>query len=149
MTTRPLEGLLRDLLLSQRFAVLTTQDAIGPYASLVAFIASDDLRRLIFATSRHTRKHKNLMRRSEVAILVDNRSNSPEDISAALAVTALGLAREVSSCDGDSFREAYLLKHPYLADFIADPNCALFVVSVSVYNGVKALGDTFEWRPDA
>lgn len=144
---RQIDGLLRNLLLTQRFAVLTTQDLNGPYASLVAFNATPDLQHIAFATGRTTRKYQNLKRQSEVAILVDNRPADSDGIPDSMAVTAMGLAREATAIELDPVRKAYVSRHPYLADFVYDTECALFVVSVSVYNGVKALGDTFEWRP--
>jgi len=51
---------LRKLLRSQLLAVLSTQNQGQPYASLVAFASSDDLKSLYFATSRSTRKYANL-----------------------------------------------------------------------------------------
>jgi hypothetical protein len=46
-----------------------------PYASLMAFAATDDLKRLLFATERNTRKYANLVSNPRAALLVDNRSN--------------------------------------------------------------------------
>ena len=47
-----LTACLHDLLQQQLHAVLATADEAGPYASLVAFAASPDLRQLVFATGR-------------------------------------------------------------------------------------------------
>ena len=44
----------------QLLAVLATQGPQGPYGSLVAFAATMDLKYLLFATLRSTRKFKNL-----------------------------------------------------------------------------------------
>lgn len=51
---------LRKLLRSQPLAVLTTQNQGQPYASLIAFASSDDLKSFYFATTRSTRKYANL-----------------------------------------------------------------------------------------
>ncbi|MHC4985042.1 MAG: hypothetical protein ACYTFO_02690, partial [Planctomycetota bacterium] len=42
---------------SQRFAVLSTHSEGQPYASLVAFSATGNLRRILFCTPRLTRKY--------------------------------------------------------------------------------------------
>jgi nitroimidazol reductase NimA-like FMN-containing flavoprotein (pyridoxamine 5'-phosphate oxidase superfamily) len=51
---------LRALLESQRFAVLATEDQGQPFASLMAFAATDDLRHMVILTERTTRKYANL-----------------------------------------------------------------------------------------
>ncbi len=86
---------LRKLLRSQPLAVLATQNQGQPYASLVAFASSDDLKSLYFATTRSTRKYANLSGDSRVAMLVDNRSNKASDFRWAMAATATGTAKEV------------------------------------------------------
>jgi hypothetical protein len=47
--------IVRELLESQRLAVLSTQGQVQPYSNLVAFAATPDLKYLIFATARATR----------------------------------------------------------------------------------------------
>ena len=44
----------------QNLAVLSTRDGDQPYSNLVCFAATDDLRYLIFATTRATRKYANI-----------------------------------------------------------------------------------------
>jgi len=70
---------IKDLLDSQKLAVLSTQGEAGPYVSLVAFAAADDLKSILFATPVYTRKYDNLKRKPEVALLVDNRVNDADD----------------------------------------------------------------------
>ena len=81
-----------NLLESQRLAVLSTQNHGQPYSNLIAIAATDDLKYLLFATTRATRKYANLMADSRVAVLVDNRQNNPADFTIAAALTALGKA---------------------------------------------------------
>ena len=68
-------AVIRNLLEAQKLAVLSTQDHGQPYSNLIALAATDDLRYLLFATTRATRKYANLMADSRVAVLVDNRQN--------------------------------------------------------------------------
>ncbi len=93
MRPQELGRMVRELLASQGLAVVATQGAKGPHTSLVAFAATDDLRCLVFATERETRKFVNLATGPRVALLVDDRSHRPADLVEATAVTATGRAR--------------------------------------------------------
>ena len=79
MNFDPLREKLRKLFSVVQLAVLATEHDGSPYASLVAFAASDDLREIYFATDRETRKYSYLQENKQVALLVDNRSNGVED----------------------------------------------------------------------
>ncbi len=125
--------LIRNLLESQKLAVLSTQDHGQPYCNLMAIAATDDLKYLLFATTRATRKYANLMADSRVAVLVDNRQNDVSDFAEAAALTALGKAWEVQGVERQQFLKVYLEKHPYLEEFAAGPTCALLRVRVDRY----------------
>jgi nitroimidazol reductase NimA-like FMN-containing flavoprotein (pyridoxamine 5'-phosphate oxidase superfamily) len=128
-----LKQTLSELLSTQKLAVLSSYGNEQPYASLVAFAATDDLKHIVFATARATRKYDNLSSESKVALLIDNRSNDEKDFSHAAAATALGNAEEVSSPQRESFLEIYLGKHPHLKEFVSSPSCALLKVRVQKY----------------
>jgi hypothetical protein len=66
-------------------------------------------------------------------VLVDNRANVPEDFSRAAAVTALGKAWELQGRERQEYLKIFLVKHPYLEEFTASPNCALLKVRVDKY----------------
>jgi nitroimidazol reductase NimA-like FMN-containing flavoprotein (pyridoxamine 5'-phosphate oxidase superfamily) len=126
--------LVEALLRSQRFAVLSTDAETGPYASLIAFWADEDLSQVVFATMRATRKFNYLVTHPRVALLFDNRSNREVDVREAMAVTATGTARELNDEKAlAAASEAYLAKHPHLAGFLASPGCALVRVVVDTY----------------
>ena len=78
---------IRDLLASQKLAVLSTHNNGAPYASLVAYIADDSLEFLLFATPRTTRKFASLSAEPRAALLVNNSRNETEDFHKAAAVT--------------------------------------------------------------
>jgi len=124
---------LRKLLNSQPLAVLATQDRGQPYASLVAFASSDDLKSLYFATTRSTRKYGNLSGDSRVAMLVDNRSNKASDFRWAMAATATGKAEEVNARKRKKALELYLAKHPHLREFVHSPTCAFCEIRVQTF----------------
>jgi nitroimidazol reductase NimA-like FMN-containing flavoprotein (pyridoxamine 5'-phosphate oxidase superfamily) len=135
---------LKDLFASQRLGVLATYGEGQPYSSLVAFVATNDLKYLVFATTRATRKYGNLLAESRVALLVDNRSNQDTDFHRAIAVTALGNAKEVKETERDRFLRLYLAKHPYLEEFVNAPTCALLKMSVDRYYMVNRFQNVME-----
>jgi uncharacterized protein YhbP (UPF0306 family) len=128
---------LKTLFSSQSLAVLSTQQDGQPYASLVAFVASEDLKHLFFATPTTTRKFANLSADSRVALLVNSSQNQVSDFHRALAVTATGDAEETSGSAREKYIQPYLAKHPHLEDFVKSPTCALVRVTVKSYFLVK------------
>lgn len=137
--------LVKELLRSQRFAVLSTESETGPYSSLVAFWSADDLGHVVFATMRATRKFNFLVTHPRVALLFDNRSNRDVDVSEAMAVTATGTAREVTDEEARSAATAaFLAKHPNLASFVTSPGCAFVRVDIDVLYVVTHFQDVVE-----
>jgi nitroimidazol reductase NimA-like FMN-containing flavoprotein (pyridoxamine 5'-phosphate oxidase superfamily) len=139
-----LEPFLVEMIRYQKLAVLATQSTGQPYASLVSFAATPDLKNLIFATTRSTRKYANLQADSRVAMLVDDRQNRDTDIHRAAAVTATGTVEEVPPADRDEFLKIYLSKHPYLKEFVQSPTCALLRVHVNTYYVVRRFQTVME-----
>lgn len=127
--------------------VLATQDGGRPHASLVGFAVTDDLKALVFATPRYTRKYDYLKAEPAVALLVDDRSNEEGDFHNARAVTAYGSAREAEGGDVACFRELYLSRHPYMADFANAPGTALIVIDVDKYSLVTRFQNVEEIEP--
>lgn len=124
---------IKALLMSQKFAVLSTLEERHPYLSLVAFAATEDLRTVFFATPKGSRKYENISSKAGVALLIDNRSNEISDISEAMAVTVLGTASEVGEMDRENSLSVYLEKHPYLQEFLEMPSTTLVQVEVESY----------------
>jgi nitroimidazol reductase NimA-like FMN-containing flavoprotein (pyridoxamine 5'-phosphate oxidase superfamily) len=138
---------IRELLESQKLAVLSTLGHIQPYSNLVAFAATPDLKYLLFATTRATRKYANLLANRRVSILIDNRTNEAADFAEAAAVTVLGQAEEMQGAELTQLLPLYLGRHPYLRDFVTSPTCALFRVSVERYILVTRFQDVREIIP--
>jgi nitroimidazol reductase NimA-like FMN-containing flavoprotein (pyridoxamine 5'-phosphate oxidase superfamily) len=131
--TEELSGLIKRLLASQRFAVLATQSEGQPYSNLVAFAEADDLRSLLFVTSRETRKYSNILVSKKVAVLIDSRTNQASDLNSAVAITALGTVEEVATHEKEKLTGIYLFKHPQLKDFLYKPSNAVMKVTVTEY----------------
>ena len=126
-------GLLKKIVETQRFAVLSTLSNHQPYSSLVAFAASDDFRHLSFATNRSTRKYSNILENSKVALLIDNSNNNRTDFTRALAVTALGTASEILDKSNNAVLQSYLKKHQALRDFVNRQDTTIIDVQVTDY----------------
>jgi len=135
---------LSELLKTQPLGVLCTHNDGQPYGSLVAVVATDDLRHILFATTRATRKYANLTADHRVGILIDNRSNEPEDLRLAMAATATGTAVELHGADRRQATAVYLRKHPQLAEFVAAPSCALMRIDVEKYYIVRHFQNVME-----
>jgi nitroimidazol reductase NimA-like FMN-containing flavoprotein (pyridoxamine 5'-phosphate oxidase superfamily) len=142
----PIKQLLSELFKTQRLAVLATQRAEHPYASLVAFAADKDLRRIYFATPRSTRKFENLSANPHVALLISSSSNDPSDFHRAVAVTVQGRVEPIPENFREEKQQRYLHKHPYLADFVKSPTCAFLCVHVHAYYLVKNFQHVMEYH---
>ncbi|MCU0522635.1 MAG: pyridoxamine 5'-phosphate oxidase family protein [Anaerolineae bacterium] len=132
---------LRQLLSSQRFAVLATESMGQPYTSLMAFAASQDLRCLVLVTERATRKFGHMVANPRVALLVDDRTNAGTDTQSATAVTVLGHATEATDREKPTLLALFVTRHPTMADFATSPGCAVMRVRVDVYQIVTHFQD--------
>src|SRR4030043_2054052 len=132
-----LKRLLKDLFFFQPLAVLATQSNGQPYGNLVAIVATEDLRSLLFATARGTRKFANITTDPKGAMVMDSRTNQRVDFQRAVAVTATGIVEEVAGSEKNQLLKLYLLKHPHLKRFVTSPRCALLKVNVNSYVVVR------------
>jgi len=121
---------IRILLTEQRFAVLCTSTEGWPYAGLVAFAAENNLRCIYFATPENTQKTANLRADGRVALLVDDRSNRPEDCQTGAAVTLLGRAAVFSTTALPDAVSLLRNKHPQLNSFLDAADTVIVRVQV-------------------
>jgi nitroimidazol reductase NimA-like FMN-containing flavoprotein (pyridoxamine 5'-phosphate oxidase superfamily) len=124
---------LKQVFAAQRFCVLATQGQGQPYGSLVAFAETEDLKGLVFATERNTRKFSNMMSEPRVAMVIDSRSNKDADLRNAVAITALGPVHEAAGDEREHLVALYLAKHPGLEKFVGSPGMAVCVIAVKDY----------------
>jgi len=59
----------------QKLGALATHGQGEPWASLIAFAATDNLDSIYFATPKTTRKYRNLVNDPRCSLLIDNREN--------------------------------------------------------------------------
>jgi uncharacterized pyridoxamine 5'-phosphate oxidase family protein len=124
--------ILKEVISSQYFAVISSIDNRRPYSNLVSFAIANDFKSLIFFTNRNTRKYKNIQESNSVSLLIDNRSNQPSDIAQTVAITVIGNACE-ELYERTFFEEVFLARHPELKKFVSNPNSALIHVNVHEY----------------
>jgi nitroimidazol reductase NimA-like FMN-containing flavoprotein (pyridoxamine 5'-phosphate oxidase superfamily) len=135
---------IKTLCSSQKLAVLCTQRENQPYASLVAFVISNDLKYLYLITPKTTRKFTNLAANPQVSVLINSSENQESDFHRAMAVTIVGSAAEISGHERAALIDVYLEKHPYLEDFAKSPTCALVQITVKSYFLVKNFQNVME-----
>ena len=147
-TSAEIQNRLRDLFESQKLAIVATQTGGQPYASLVAFVATADLRHLYFITAKTTRKFSNLTSDSRVAVLVNSSINEESDFHEAISITVTGTAEEIRDPERANILELYLSKHPYLEEFARSPSCALIMVTARSYYLVQNFQNVIEFHVD-
>jgi nitroimidazol reductase NimA-like FMN-containing flavoprotein (pyridoxamine 5'-phosphate oxidase superfamily) len=141
---------IRKLLTGQPYAVLCTQSQSQPYGSLVAFAASDDLKTLVFSTPVATRKYRLLTECDHVALLIDTRSTSSEDMMSIEAVTATGHAHVIpGGTEFDRWANLLTARHPHLARFVREESTALVRVDVVRYFHVCRFQEVRQWVPSS
>ena len=127
-TSAEVQRRLQNLFETQKLAVVATQSGGQPYASLVAFVATDDLRQLFFVTAKTTRKFANMVSDSRVAVLVNSSVNQESDFHDAISITVTGIAEEIKEPERQNILDLYLAKHPYLEDFARSPSYAFIIL---------------------
>jgi general stress protein 26 len=143
---RALRKKISGLLDGQKLGILATLGPSYPYQNIVAFAASGDLKSIWFATRRATSKYRNLKRRKRVAVFFDDRLNREADFHDATGITALGVAGETR---GESRARAMKLlgrRHPYLKEFLAAQDTAVFAITVRSYVVVLHFQEVIEVR---
>lgn len=125
---------IKKLIFEQKIAILSTCNEGFPYANIIAFSCSDNLKEIIFVTPRATTKFSNLLSNPQAAILIDNRSNIDIDFYNTIAVTAIGKTDFIHTADDkEKYSSDYTLKYPNLKDFINSPDSAIVRLRVQRY----------------
>jgi nitroimidazol reductase NimA-like FMN-containing flavoprotein (pyridoxamine 5'-phosphate oxidase superfamily) len=145
-TSEDIQRQIKVLFESQNLAVLATHYDEQPYASLVAFVATDDLKYLYFVTPKTTRKFANLTINPRIALLINSSTNQAADFHQAISVTAVGNADEIFGSDREHILSLYLAKHPYLEEFAKSPTCAIVQVTARSYYLVKNFQKVLEFH---
>jgi nitroimidazol reductase NimA-like FMN-containing flavoprotein (pyridoxamine 5'-phosphate oxidase superfamily) len=145
-----IKRIISELLDSQLFCVLTTnlEGDKFPYSSLIAFLNTEDLKQIYFATSRNTTKFSNLISDPKICIFFDNRTNELGDVSRAITATVLGKVKEIDKNEEKDHVKDFIKKYPQLKKFVEDRRTAFCRIDVKkyvvVYNFHKVLRLEFD-----
>lgn len=127
-------------------AVLATVGDGSPYTSLVAVARVPGEHTIIFATSRKTRKYRNILGEPRVCLMVDSRTNTKHDYLSAESVSVEGLARPLRrSRRRDDAARQLAERHPALAGFVADPATAVVLVTPGRIVHVSQFQEVSSW----
>ena len=133
---------------NQPYAVLCTQGGGQPYGSLVALAVTDDLASAVFATPITTRKYRLLCDCDHVALVIDSRSCSSEDMMQIEAITATGRARQIlPGAEFEQVANLLVARHPQLELFVRAPTTALFHVGIIRFFHVTRFQEVRQWTP--
>ena len=136
------------MLSSQVQCVLaTTADDLTPSTFLMAYAASPCLRTVIVATPLQARKAQQMLARSHVSLLWDNRTGNVADHGDGLLVTAAGQATVVPYDELPSTSARFLAQNPNMAAFLASEGVGLFSIRVRSYEVVEGYGRPQQWDP--
>lgn len=140
---------IKNILLSESFAVLSTQGDGQPFSSLITYACSEDFKKIIFATPLATRKFDLISKCSKVSIMVDTRSSNPESINDINAITVTGNALIAEDNQEKALYLSLLIKsHPYLESFVKAPTTGIIAVNVDKYFYVRKFQEVIEWNPN-
>jgi hypothetical protein len=115
---------------------------------VVAFAASEDLRGVSFATPLATRKYRLLNECDRVALVIDSRAQSVENMMEVEAITATGQAVELSpGPEYDRWAGLLAARHPQLKLFVNSPSSALFRIDITRYLHVTRFQEVHQWVP--
>jgi len=127
-------------------AVLATVSDNAPYTSLIAYAITPDLKSLIFATPRKTRKYMNIMKNANVCLLIDSRSNTKSDYMKAESISVLGSANVIKKgARREYLIKIFLKKHPQLKGFVNAGSTALILVRIIKYIHVNSFQNLSEY----
>ena len=126
---------------SSRFAVLATESNGQPQTSLIAITPFGNFRQLIFATYRNTRKYRNLVHNSKVAVLIESGDVNMKGLKESVVLTIIGYTEEISKEENKAAYQAHLKRHPEMESFMLSSDCALILVFGQSYQVVYGIDD--------
>jgi hypothetical protein len=147
MPEQKTKKLLEELLNSQVTGVIATEKDHQPYANLVAFSFTENLKKIYFATPMSTTKYRNLANNPHISLLIDTRKNNREDFTDSTAITVLGICKGLSGTIKDEILEIHSLRLPGLREFLKNEMIAMMEIKVNKYIITNGLAATTEFVP--
>lgn len=134
---KELLNIIKIIMEKQLFAVFSSSGPEGLHSVIVSFAVSEDLKELLFFTPRQTRKFKNILSDSRVALFVDNRSNEIIDIQRTIGIEVIGEASEAEDGSFSDCLNLYKKKYPEMSDFTTAETTAAIRVTIDRFEVVQ------------
>ena len=139
---------IKHVLQSQLYGVLATSYDNQPYMSLLAFVASNDIKSIYVATGRSTHKFQNVNKNEKIAFFIDTRENNNFDVRSAYALTVFGKAKAIDKNEIKHIKQLYLSKHPQLDSFIHSQNVEFLRLKISLFSFVERFQNVYILKMD-
>ncbi len=142
---------IKQLYQEKLFGVFSSVWKNRSHQTLVCFVATEDLKFIVFGTPRESRKFINTQLFEKVSFFVDSTHNDPKDKNQAIAVSAVGKAYsgdKLSENKKEELMKLYLAKHPYQEEFITSPSTQFVLLEVDHYQFVHNFQTVVEWSPN-
>lgn len=136
---------IRALIQSNRICVLATVSGGEPHCSLMSYATDDDCREIYMATSRQTKKYRNLQANPHISLLVDSRQDAAAGPAMPLrALTISGtLQKEADENKLADIRGRLIKKNADLQEIFNDPDTAIIIVRISAVQLLDGLTDAY------
>jgi len=145
MAQKEVFKIIKGLLKLKNLAVLATHGSKYPYGTLVGYSETINCREIFFATNKDTNKYRNIKKNPHVSLLIYDIKDTANDFKEGKALTVLGHANEVKNKLNSIDLRVYLKKHPYLEEFVKNPNCSLIKIRVKKYLLVRNFQSVTEY----
>jgi nitroimidazol reductase NimA-like FMN-containing flavoprotein (pyridoxamine 5'-phosphate oxidase superfamily) len=124
--------------------VLATVAGIEPHCSLMAYATDDDCAEIYMVSYKDTHKYKNMTENSFVSIMIDTRDeNASPRLPGTKALTISGVFKRLDEEEKKAFvRRKLLERHPYLKEFLNQPDAEPFVIRVSSFLLLEGLTES-------
>lgn len=136
---------LAALLAQEHVAVLVTQGEKWPTANLQAFAETSEFD-LLFIMGGNADKYQNLLKRSEVTVLVDNRDVGKVPTFEITRAWMQGVASDVArgSAEWESLKAIFLKKNPFEEPFFKNDGLRMIRIRPTRVSYASGLRDTFK-----
>jgi len=138
-----------ELIRLERLCVLATAGDGLPHCSLMSYAASEDCRRLYLASSRNTRKYRNLLANPRVSVLIDSRqTGAAAGLGAVMALTIRGsIVMSLADAERKEAEKLLIQGHPGLADFFRAAGTEIMAVGIDEVQFLTGLTEIYRRRP--
>jgi len=128
-------------------AVLATVHDNIPYTSLVAYAFDYQEKVFVFLTPKKTTKYINILKNSNVSLLIDTRENTDRDYLAGQAFTVIGKAVALrTSKRRERLLKTFLNKHPKLRGFSKESSTAVVAADIQRCFKVTKFQEVFHYK---